>query len=172
MEFNRVEEVKAQGRFVKAIGFKPKTAPIVCIVIGVLLIAIRNIYTIILGVFFILMALLVLRLVKDYKVMDIFDEGIMVYGDKENKTACFIPFSEIKMWSIRREDGHDAIMLELESGEKLFKDTFEVDKVYRTLYSLIREKEDKYIEAQKNKDRPLSIPDALENIKRSLNIKK
>ncbi|MBO7699044.1 MAG: hypothetical protein J6S38_08450, partial [Erysipelotrichaceae bacterium] len=66
----------------------------------------------------------------------------------------------------------DAIMLELESGEKLFKDTFEVDKVYRTLYSLIREKEDKYIEAQKNKDRPLSIPDALENIKRSLNIKK
>ena len=172
MEFVNIEELKTEGNFVKAICFKPKTAPIVCAITGVLLILLRNIYTIVLGVFFIVMAILVLKLVEDYKVMDIFDKGIMIYGDKENKTACFIPFEQIKMWSISREDGHDHIEFELENGERIGKETFEVDKAYRTLCTLIREKEDKYIEAQKNKDRPLSIPDAFENIKRLVGIKK
>lgn len=171
MEFRNIEEIKTKGNFVKAICFKPKKAPIVCAIIGVLLIALRNIYTIILGVFFIAMAVLVIKLVEDYKVMDIFDQGILIYGDRENKTGCFIPFTDIKVWSIKREDGHDLVELELESGEKIGRETFEADKAYRSLYSLIREKEDKYIEAQKNKDRPLSIPDALENFKRLLGIK-
>ena len=172
MDFRNIEEIKTEGSFIKAICFKPKKAPIVCAIVGVLLIALRNIYTIILGVFFLAMAFLVVKFVEDYKVMDIFDQGILVYGDKENKTGCFIPFTEIKVWSIKREDGHDLVELELESGEKIGRDTFEADKAYRALYSLIREKEDKYIEAQKNKDRPLSIPDALENIKRQFGIKK
>ena len=172
MEFVNIEEVKTEGTFVKAICFKPKTAPIICMIIGVILILLRNIYTIVLGAFFIVMALLVLKLVEDYKVMDIFDKGVMIYGDKENKTACFIPFEQIKMWSIKREDGHDLIEFELESGEIIGRDTFEADKAYRTLYTLVREKEDKYIAAQKNKDRPLSIPDALENIKNLFGIKK
>lgn len=172
MEFKNIEEVKTEGNFVKAICFKPKTAPIICVIIGVILIALRNIYTIILGAFFIVMALLVLKFVEDYKVMDIFDKGIMIYGDKECKSACFIPFEEIKMWSIRREDGHDLIEFELENGEKIGRDTFEVDKVYRTLCTLIREKEDKYIAALKDRERPLSFPDALENIKSFLGIKK
>ena len=172
MEFVNIEEIKTEGTFVKAICFKPKTAPIICMIIGVILILLRNIYTIVLGAFFIVMALLVLKLVEDYKVMDIFDKGVMIYGDKENKTACFIPFEQIKMWSIKREDGHDLIEFELESGEIIGRDTFEADKAYRTLCTLVREKEDKYIAAQKNKDRPLSIPDALENIKNLFGIKK
>ena len=172
MEFRNVEEIKPEGNFVTAVCFKPKIAPIVCALTGVALILLRNIYTIILGAFFILMAILVLKLVEDYKVLDIFDKGVMVYGDRENKTACFIPFDEIKVWAIKRENGHDTIELELENGEKIARDTFQVSKVYHALISLIREKEDKYIEAQKNKDRPLSIPNALENIKRSLGIKK
>ena len=172
MVFRNIEEIQTEGNFIKAICFKPKTAPIICIIIGVLLILLRNTLTIVLGAFFIIMALLVLKFVEDYKVFDIFDQGIMIYGDRENKTACFIPLPDIKMWSIKREDGHDAVEFELENGERICRDTFEADKAYRTLCSLIREKEDKYIEAQKNKDRPLSIPNALNNIKKMLGIKK
>ncbi|MBQ1566583.1 MAG: hypothetical protein IIZ80_01680 [Erysipelotrichaceae bacterium] len=172
MEFVNIEEVNTEGSFVKAICFKPKTAPIICMIIGVLLLVLRNIYTIILGAFFIIMAFLVLKFVEDYKVMDIFDKGIMFYGDKECRSACFIPFEQIRMWSIKREDGHDLVEFELENGEKIGRDTFEADKAYRALYALIKEKEDKYITAEKNKDRPLSIPDALENIKSYFGIKK
>ena len=139
MEFRNIEEIKTEGSFIKAICFKPKKAPIVCAIVGVLLIALRNIYTIILGVFFLAMAFLVVKFVEDYKVMDIFDQGILVYGDKENKTGCFIPFTEIKVWSIKREDGHDLVELELESGEKIGRDTFEADKAYRALLSYKRE---------------------------------
>ena len=56
MEFRNIEEIKTEGSFIKAICFKPKKAPIVCAIVGVLLIALRNIYTIILGVFFLVMA--------------------------------------------------------------------------------------------------------------------
>ena len=147
-----IEEVKGQGSFVKAVCFKPKKAPIICIILGILLMIPNNMYVRLLGAFFILMALAVLKLVKDFKVMDIFDQGIMYYGDREAKSAIFIPFDEIESWNVDHSGGHDL--------------------AYKALYSLVREKDLKYIQAKKDSEKPLSIPDALNNIKRSFYKKK
>lgn len=166
ISFIPVEEVKTKGQFLKAICFKPKTAPIICMIMGIGLIAVRNIYTIILGVFFILMSLLVLIFVKDFKTVDIFDKGVMIYGDRENKTACFIDYDDIVMWAIRHENGHDTIEFNLGNGQQFVKDSFEVDKAYKTLNSLIKEKEYRYLEMQKNRKVNLSIPDAINNIRK------
>jgi hypothetical protein len=165
LEFKKTEDIKPEGNFVKAICFKPKRAPIICIAIGICLLIPNNTIVRLLGLFFIAMAILVLKYVKDYKVMDIFDKGVMIYGDQENKTACFINFDQIEMWSIKHEDGQDTIIFDLGEKGKIIKESFEADKAYRALYVLIREKEENYIIAQKNKDKPLSIPDALNNIK-------
>ena len=62
-----IEEVKGQGSFVKAVCFKPKKAPIICIILGILLMIPNNMYVRLLGAFFILMALAVLKLVKTEK---------------------------------------------------------------------------------------------------------
>ena len=77
-EVNYVDVIdcKPQGNFVKAICFKPKKAPIVCIVLGILMMIPNNLYVRLLGVFFIFMSFVVLKLVRDFKVMDIFDKGI------------------------------------------------------------------------------------------------
>ncbi|MBQ9424853.1 MAG: hypothetical protein IJU42_02810 [Erysipelotrichaceae bacterium] len=160
-----VEECKSKGNFVKAICFKPKKAPIVCLFIGVLLMFPNNMMVRLLGVFFILMALAVMKLVKDFKVMDIFDKGIIVYGDREAKTACFVSFDEIESWLVSHDSGHDTVDLKLKDGSRIIKDTFEADGAYKALYSLIREKDEKYIKAVKDRQKPLSIPDALNNIR-------
>ena len=96
--------------------------------------------------------------------MDIFDKGIMVYGDRENKLACFVPFDIIKEWSINRDNGNDSLEVRLMDDSWFLKNTFEIDKVYKTLSSLIKEKDKNYIRQQKNK--MLSIPEAFENIKK------
>ncbi len=162
-----VEECRPQGNFVKAVCFKPKKAPVVCLIIGVLLMIPDNMIVRLLGVFFILMALAVLKFVADFKVLDIFDQGIMFYGDREAKTAMFVPFEEVESWLVSHEDGHDTVDVKLVNGDRIIKDTFEADRAYRALYSLVREKDEKYIQALKDREKPLSIPAAMKNIRDS-----
>ena len=73
LQYLPVTEVKAKGNFLKAIGFKPKLAPILCAIAGIALLLPSNLYARLLGAFIIVLSLAVLALVKDYKVMDIFD---------------------------------------------------------------------------------------------------
>ena len=166
-EFSDVRDCRSEGTFVRAICFTPKKAPIVCTIIGILLLIPNSLLSRILGVFFIAMSIAVLKLVKDYKVMDIFDKGIMFYGDREASTALFVPFEEIESWIVNHENGHDTVEVKLKDGRKIIRDTFEADKAYKALYSLIREKDEKYIRALKDREKALSIPDALNNIRNS-----
>ena len=62
--YKPVEEVKAEGKFVKAIGFKPKVAPIIGGVIGLVLLFVNNIIARILGAFFVLLSFLVFKEIK------------------------------------------------------------------------------------------------------------
>ena len=166
MEYMPVAEVKPQGRFVKAIGFKPKAAPLIVTAMGIALLIPNSLYARLLGFLMIALAVLVFLKVKDFKVMDIFDKGIMFYGDADAKYAYFLPFDDIVMWKMEREAGHDRIVFELNNDLKIIKDTFEADRVYKTLYPLIREKEYNYIKMEKAKETQLSIPEAFENIKK------
>lgn len=166
-EFIDVEDCRCEGSFVNAVCFKPKKAPLVCIVLGILLLIPNSLLSRILGIFFIAMAIAVLVLVKDYKVMDIFTRGIMVYGGREASKALFIPFDEVESWNVNHDNGHDTVEIKLADGRMLVKDTFEADRAYKMLYMLAREKDAKYIKALKDRERSLSIPDALNNIRNS-----
>ena len=164
MEYKDLREVKTEGQFLKAICFKPKIAILICLIIGIALMFINNLYARLLAALCILMSFVVFKFVKDFKVIDIFDKGVLIYKGENN--GAFINFDDIEMWAIRHEDGHDTIEFNLNNGDKIFVDSFEVSRAYNTLYSLIKEKEEKYIRAQKNKELNFSIPDALNNIKK------
>ena len=172
VQYVPVEEITVEAPFRKAIGFKPKRAPLFCMILGVLLLIPNNLIVRLLGLFFIAMGLLVLLKVKDYKVMDLFDTGVMVYGDRGKRTACFLPFEDLKEWEVSHESGHDTIEFVMNDGRIVVKDSFEADSAYRVLYQLAREKERRYLQAQKDREKPLSIPDALANIRKSFTKKK
>ena len=165
-EYIPVEEIKPEGQFLKAVCFKPKRAIYSCLIIGAALMFINNLYARLLGVFFILMSFIVLKVVDDHKIIDIFDKGVMIYGDNENRTACFISYDDIVEWNIRHEDGHDMICFDLKDGSRIIKDSFEVDSAFKTLYGLMKEKESNYIRTQIDKETPLRLSDALANIRR------
>ena len=113
------------------------------------------------------MGAFVLVYVKDRKVMDIFDKGVMVYEGRDSARAYWFTFDELEDWEVSHENGHDTIEFLLLSGQRIIKDSFEADRAYRTLYGLVKEKERRYIKAQKDREKPLSIPDALSNIRKS-----
>ena len=164
LKYINIEEVKTEGNFIKAINFKPKMPIFIVGAIGIALLFVNHLVARILGAFCILISFFVFKEIEDYKVLDIFDKGIMVYGDKQAKFACFIPFDLIKEWNINRDNGHDTLEIKLEDGRVVYKDSFEISKAYRTLYNLLKEKEKNYIKAQNSK--MLSIPETFENIKK------
>ncbi len=165
-EFVPVEDVKPQGTFVKAICFKPKRATIICLIIGIAFMFWNNMFARFLGIFFIAMSAAVLKMVNDHKVIDIFDKGVMVYGDDENRTACFISYDEIVEWNVSHENGHDTIYFDLGDNIKIYKDSFEADTAFRTLNQYMKEKESGYIRAQKAREIPFSINRAINNIRK------
>ena len=168
LKYVPIEKVKTEGDFAKAICFKPEVAPIVCGVVGILLLLINNTIARVLGAFFLVMAALVLFLVKDYKVMDIFSKGILLYGDFEAKTGCFINYDEIDTWEVEHVQGHDTIQLYLKNGETIVKDSFQADKAMRAMFQFIKEKEIRYIKAEKARKRGLKLPDFLEKYRKKL----
>ena len=166
MKYLDIKDVKTDGQFVKAICFKPRTAPIICVVIGILLLIPDNLYVRLLGMLFVIMSYVVFRYVDDFKVMDIYDKGILFYEPKDSSKACFVSYDEISMWAIRHDDGHDTIEFTLDDGSLIINNTFDTDRAYHVLYELIKEKEERYIQHQKNKDIEFNIPNALNNIKK------
>ena len=160
--YKPIAEVKTKGNFVEAICFKPKMPVITFLIIGILMLIPNNIYLRILGIFCIAMAVIVLKLVEDHKVIDVFDEGVMIY---ENDLACFIDYDDIKMWTVKHDNGHDTIEFHLNDGTYIIKDSFQANKAYKVLNIYVKEKEEKYIRAMKDRENPLSIPDVYRKIK-------
>lgn len=163
-----IEKVKTEGNFAKAVCFKPEVAPIVCGIVGIAMLFINNTIARVLGAFFIIMAGLVMFLVKDYKVMDVFSKGILLYGDPEAKTGCFINYDDVDKWEVEHVQGHDTIQLYLKNGEIIIKDSFQADKAMRAIFQFVKEKEIRYIKAEEAKKRGLKLPKFLENFKNKL----
>ena len=157
-----VKDIKTEGNFISAITFKPRFAILMGLVLGILLLIPNLLLSRILGLFFIVLSIIVFKLVNDYKVLDIFDKGVMIYGDIENKTAMFVDYDEINKWCVNHDNGKDTIEFVLNNNQKIIKNTFQAGKAYRVLYALIKEKEKNYINSQKKVT--FSIPDAYQSL--------
>jgi len=165
LRYKKREEVEPIGTFEKVIMFKPRLAPAVCLITGILLMFVNNIGVRILAGFFILMALLVIILVKDYKVMDIFSDGVMVYNDRIGEYCCFIKYEDIKIWEVKYAGGQNMIVFEMNDGSFVERESFQADKARRVFMKRMREKELKYIKAKRSSEKPLNIKETFNVIK-------
>ncbi len=149
IEYKDVKKVETQGKLVKEIGYKPIGATVVGLVISVGLIVLRNKFSIILGLFFLILDLIVLFAVKDYKVMDIYENGVLIYDLENTSLVYFLPFDQISKWTVKRENGaNDAVYFQLTSQAEIYKNTFQSAKAFRCLNSLIGEKEEMAIKSK------------------------
>ena len=163
--YKPVTEVVTEGQFVKNIGFKPKAAPYVCLAMGVGLLLVSNLLIRLMGIFFILMSVTVFALVKDYRVMDIYDKGILIYGDREGKMAYFLKFEDIVSWKSIRDDGHDILEFVTADHQKINKHSFQTNAAFSVINSLIPEKEERYLQKLKDREQPFDVSGSIEKIR-------
>lgn len=172
LRYKPVTEVVPSGNFVKNIGFKPKAAPYVCLAVGVGVCLLPNLLSKLLGVFFILMSIVVFGLVKDYKILDVYTEGVMLYGDREAKYSYFLKYDDIKSWTVLKDDGHDTLVFTLHDGSRIMKTTFQAYDAYKKIDNIIPEKEEQYIKKMETRNQPLDWKASLEAMRNRMMRKK
>lgn len=164
LKYQKVEEIKVDSKLIKSVNFKPKTAPIVCFIVGAAVLFINNILARILGVFFVVMALLVLYLVKDKKTIDIYEKGCVIYNNKNQDLAYYLDYENVTEWDVSHDNGHDTIVFKLVDENKALVDTFESNKAYDALQKVIPDKNYLVMQAKRNKQMNINPIDALKNI--------
>ena len=150
--YQKLEDIQINSELVKSIMFKPKKAPIIIIVVGAPLMFVNIFLVRLLGAFFIIMALVVLRFVEDRKVIDIYKEGCLIYHPRDNSLGYYLKYDDVVEWKVNHESGHDQIIFTLKDGNKTFFDSFEINKAYEALDSVLHDKEERAIQAKKNKE--------------------
>lgn len=173
LKYTDIEKFKPETKMVKRIMFKPNTAPIVCGVIGVGLLAlafltkVNTLLVALLGVFFIAMAICVLTLVKDHPVLDIYQDGVLVYNSSDAKKVVFINYDMIDMWKPERDGGNDKILFIFEDGSKLPVYTFHASSAFKALDKIQHDKLERVVKARNSK--PLVASNPIKNIQELVN---
>ena len=95
------------------------------------------------GYVFIAIACFVYFKTKDQKVMEIYDDSIVVYDTDEPNTVIFIDYDNLFSYSCNQyEKGFNTVTLRTNDGDVIYCETFETNKVNRALKKLIPNKEE------------------------------
>lgn len=173
LKYSKVEEIKVDSPLVEAVNFKPKAAPIICIIAGAAICFVPGVLPKILGCVFIIFAFLVIRYVQDKKVMDIYKDGAVIYNSKDQSLAFWLDFAQVSEWRVDRGNGQDAIIFIFSDGSKLPVVSFNISKAYYSLDKVLHDKEERVIQAEKNKQMKWANPvDTLRNLGKIFTSKK
>lgn len=149
-KFIPIEEIDLTGQLIASIRYKPKLAIIICFGLGFLFIATLNIAMVLLGAFVVGLSWFVNYSIKDRKVVDIYSDNLVIF-DNEQLLARKVVFEDIKEWTCKHGvSSADALMLVLEDGEEIYKNTFSVGKIYKKLNKLIPKKESQAIKDEES----------------------
>ena len=150
-----VNEIRPEGTPLKSITYKPYFPCYVAIAAGVGFILIRQWAFIILGIIFIGLAAFVLFRVKDRKVIDIYQQGVLIYGMDDDSKGIYLNYDQISEWGAKSsQNGSECVFFVVEEGQRIYKDTFQAMAAYRELNKLIPEKESEHIRQEKLKAEP------------------
>ena len=151
-KYTKIEEIKIESKLIKSIHFKPIKAPIICLVLGLAMMFINNLYVRIIAALFVLMALFVFKFVEDKKVADIYEDGCLIINPRDASFGYYIKYDDIKMWEVSHENGHDSIIFTFNDGNRTLFDTFQANIAYDALNSIIHDKEKRVVQVKKNKE--------------------
>lgn len=153
-----IEEANENGKHLATILYKNDMAAYVMIVVGIILIITRNIWGILFGALFVGLSLFVLFKIEDHKCLEIYDDAILIYSNKNDNQVVRIPFTEIKQWSVNnRQQSSNNIIIVLNDDNCISKETYQINKAYDVLSDLIGDKEARAIELNKLKNQKVNL---------------
>lgn len=136
-EFENIVDMQENGKFLGHISYKPNNAVIGVMIIGCACTFIfRNMFGILFGGFLLILSVIVFFCVKDHKVMDVYDDALVLYDHRDETRVLRLPLEEIQEWNVNRNNSY-LIALTLKGGEQLGAQTFNVNRVYNLLKKVL-----------------------------------
>lgn len=114
-------------KLVAKISYKPKFSTYVFLLLSFTLLFTGNTETVILGIAFVIIGLIVLFAVKDKRIAEIYEDMILLYYD--DKEEYCIPIEEIAEWNTNS----GGIFILKKDGNKVFVETHETMKANEAL---------------------------------------
>ena len=140
--FVPVSQITVNGTFVKTIMYKNNTAVYLAIPIALGLILIRHVLTIITGLVILAAVFFALTKVKDRRVVEMYDDCLVIYDEKDPELARKLLLEDIYEWTIRDSNQNaSCAIFTMNYGERVSRNTFQLVKCYNTLRDLMPDKE-------------------------------
>lgn len=138
IDFVNARDIEITGTLKEKISLKPVARIILRGVIGIALCFLRTRMTIIAGIFFLVIAVAGYFLIKDKPVMDIYDDAVVVYDEKDDTKACKIIYEDLNMWSV--DSTNNKVYFTLQDDSVISVNNSRYLKAYDTLIKLIPDK--------------------------------
>ena len=111
--------------------------------------------------------LFVIFKIKDYKCFEIYQDAILIYSDKKDDTVIKINYHDIKEWTVNnKQQGSNGIILILNDGRTIAKETFQINKAYNHLSKVMEEKESRVIELNKLRNEKITLENPFKSKKK------
>lgn len=144
-EYVKVESLNLTGKLEKKVHYRSNISIAVCALFGIAILFAPSIIAKILGVFFIIMAIVVVALVKDVPTLDVYDDGVLVYYTKDQSMGVFLPFDKMVEFEGKNDNGAEAIKFVMDNEQIIFKDTFNTGDALRAIRKNAQDKEKREI---------------------------
>ena len=146
------EEVATNGALLGTVGYKPKAPIIVVGVCGLLLIVTLNWVAMLLGAFFLVLAIAVWKFVQDYTTMEVYEGGILCYHPEKHDHAFFISFDLIHEWSVNIVKKY-AVYIKLNNQNSFLVDTYRCGEAVKLLNKTIPDKSAEQVRIRENRNK-------------------
>lgn len=134
IKYKNLNEIKIESKLLKRIKYKSIILEILPIFVGLPLLFVNLIIVKIVGIVFIGTSIISMLKIKDYRVVDIFENGFLFYNEKNNEEGSFVKFENVRAWKTNTEkDDFGCILVELDDNTLIKKQTFQTTRFYSTL---------------------------------------
>lgn len=149
-DYGREKETTENGQLLGSVHFKPMNTMIIIAVIGVVAVLWHNLFGILFGCFCLIMDGTIYCKVRDHRVMDVYDDAIVIFDRNDENKGIRIPVEKIKQWEVNRNQNY-GITLILEDGSIFSSMSYEASKAQKLLQKVLKGKSTEEIQIARNR---------------------
>lgn len=151
-----IEEVEKLGQPTAQLTTKPYPAIITCLVVSIIMIP-TSLW--VLGIIILPISILALWKIPNEKRVEFFNDCFVIYPPKRKDVCQKVRYDEVVQWKVQQgKTSADEFSIELADKKYITTGCFNSVKLYKTMNSIIPEKEASYIRKQNIKNTPLKWP--------------
>ncbi len=145
-------ELEINEKLIVDVKFKPMSTLIFGAILGVLCCVTLNPLAIVLGGVILLYCIFVYMNVKDYITLSIYETFVLVYAYQSTEQVRVIKYEDVVEWGCKTDEGKsNAMMFRLNTGEVVYKDTFQANKAFSALNKIMPERETRTMQLEEFK---------------------